>query len=111
MSPLRDPQQIIQAERLALCALCQGTREGSVREAGRQILRDYRWREPLHGVVYEIVMSLPADSPAILRDQLPTRLTRRGFPHVAWEDFFEPNSLSTQEVEQIMRELCDSVRQ
>lgn len=104
-----DPEElegVIETERLILCALCQGTREGSVREVARETLRQYRWREPLHATLFETIMSMPTESTAALREQLPSRLTRRGFPDVAWEDFFEPHSLSKQEVERMISKLA-----
>ncbi len=103
-----DEQRLIQTECLVLQALCQGTREGSVREAGRRILEDYRWREPTHRVVLEVLMTMPASSPETIRDLLPCRLTRMGFPDVAWEHFFQPHSLSKEEAERLMRELAES---
>lgn len=105
MSSSPDDQHIIETERLVLCALCQGTREGPVREAARENLRQYRWREPLHEILYGVVMSFPTDSAAALRDQLPSRLTRRGFPDIAWEVYFEPHQISKKEVERMISEL------
>lgn len=99
-------QRLLETERLVLQALCQGTPEGPVREAGKNLLKDYRWREPLHQLVFEVLMSLPTDSPIFIRDQLAPRLTRRGFPDVEFEDFFKPHSLSREQAERLMRELA-----
>ncbi len=108
MSASRDPKLIVQTERRVLVVLCQGTAEGSARETAKRHLRDYRWREPLHQVVFEVLMAMPGDAPALVRDQLPARLTRKGFPDVDWEQFFEPHSLSLEEVKALMRELRQS---
>jgi hypothetical protein len=108
MSTSRDPKLIVQTERRVLEVLCQGTAEGSVRETARRHLRDYHWREPLHQVVFEVLMAMPGEAPALVRDQLPARLTRKGFPDVDWEQFFEPHSSSLEEAEALMRELRES---
>src|SRR3989442_2158806 len=99
-------QRLLETERLVLQALCQGTPEGPVREAGKSLLNDYRWRELLHQLVFEVLMSLPTDSPIFIRDQLAPRLTRRGFPDVEFEDLFKPPSLSKEQAERLMRELA-----
>lgn len=88
-----------------LQVLCQGTAEGSAREAAKRDLRNYRWREPLYQVVFEALMAMPGDAPALIREQLPARLTRKGFPDVNWEQFFEPHTLSLDEAKTLMREL------
>lgn len=98
---------IVQAERLVLRALCQARPGGPVRGSVELLLRDYRWREPLHGLVFEILVLRAGIPPEILPSQLPVLLTRRGFPDVAWEDLFEPHTLSEEEVVRLIRQLCD----
>ena len=88
-----------------LQALCQGTPQGSVRATARDMLRTYRWREPLHHVIFEVVLSIPTEAPEVIRDQLPARLTRRGFPDVDIEDLFKPHGLSKEEAEHLIRQL------
>jgi hypothetical protein len=98
-------------ERLVLSALCLGTPHGSVRESARRILASYRWREPLHQVIYQVLLAFPFDSPELARLQLPARLTRAGFPDVEVEEFFRPHSLSQAGVEELMRDLAKGSRQ
>jgi hypothetical protein len=101
--------QIIQKEVRILQALCQGTLEGSELERGKSVLKNYKWREPLHRLVFEVLNALPASTtPMLIREQLPSRLTRTGFPDVEWGQFFEPHSLSREEAERLMRELAGS---
>ena len=88
-----------------LRALCQGTPQGSVRETAKDILRTYRWREPLHHVIFEVILGIPTEVPEAIRTQLPARLTRRGFPDVDIEDLFEPHGLSKEEAEHLIRQL------
>jgi len=92
-------------ERRVLQALCQGTPQGSVRATARDILRTYRWREPLHHVIFEVILSIPTEVPEAIRTQLPARLTRRGFPDVEIEDLFKLHGLSKEEAEHLIRQL------
>lgn len=70
----------IELERQVLGAVCRGTREGSIKELATSLLARYCWRDPVHAAVFDIAMSFPASNPAALKEQLPARLTRRGFP-------------------------------
>lgn len=110
MSPPREEESLVGTERLVLRAMCQGTPQGSVREAAIQMLRDYNWREPVHQVVFNCVLEIPTENRETVRNLLPERLTRKGFPDVEWEVFFEPHSLTQQDAEQLMRELKASSR-
>jgi len=101
-------QDLRDRERLVLSALCLGTPEGAVRASARRILAHYRWREPLHQVVYQVVLAMPFDSPEFARQQLPARLTRAGFPDVEVEDFFRPHSFSQATAEELMHDLAGS---
>jgi hypothetical protein len=67
-------------ERRVLRALCQGTGQGSVKALARSVLAGYRWRDPVHAVVFDLVMSFPVSDAAAVKEHLPARLTRRGFP-------------------------------
>ncbi|HMD98361.1 MAG TPA: hypothetical protein VKM93_13650 [Terriglobia bacterium] len=97
-----------QRERLVLSALCQGTPQGPVKESARGILAHYRWREPLHQIVYHVLLAMPFDSPELARQQLPARLTRAGFPDVEVDDLFRPHSLSQAAAEELMHDLAGS---
>ena len=81
-----------------------------MRATARDILRTYRWREPLHQVVFEVVLSIPTEAPEVIREQLPARLTRKGFPDVDIEGFFKPHGLSKEEAERLIRQLRGSER-
>lgn len=97
--------EIIKTERLVLRALCMGTPEGSVRAAARCLLRDYSWHEPAHRAIFEVLDSLPSDLPEVVRDQLPARLTLKGYPDLDFEDLFRPHSLSKEETERLIQML------
>jgi hypothetical protein len=88
-----------QLERRILAALCAGTVEGSVREAARTGLARYSWSDAAHQAVFEIVMSFPSMSADALREQLPARLTRRGFPDFDFTSIFRGSVRAAEEVE------------
>lgn len=89
-----------------LRALCQGTPEGSVRAFAKRQLQGYRWSDPAREILFQCLLELATDNPALLRAELPARLTRRGFPDVAWEEFFQPPTLAKQEAERLIRQLA-----
>jgi hypothetical protein len=107
-SETSEQSHILKVERRVLQALCQGTPQGSVRARARELLLSYRWREPLHQVVFEVVLGIPTEAPEVIREQLPARLTRKGFPDVDIGDFFEPHGLSKEKAGRLIRQLRDS---
>jgi hypothetical protein len=86
--------EIVRVESKVLGALCQGTVEGPIREFGCALLREYHWQNPIHQIIFQVLMAIPSERPDTIRAQLPVRLTRMGFPDVAWEDFFAPSRIS-----------------
>jgi len=99
------PESRIQLERRVLAALYAGTRKGSIREAARARLASYAWSDGAHQAVFEIVMAFPSASPDALRDQLPARLTRRGFPDFDFAALFEAPEIAPAEAEVWMARL------
>ena len=106
MTEQQDRNDVLETERRVLQALCQGTVEGSVRGTAKLLLRTYRWREPAHQVIFEAVMSIPSEDSAVVRDQLPARVTRKGFPDLEWGSLFRPHRLSKEEAEELMEQLA-----
>jgi hypothetical protein len=94
-------QSVVENERQVLRAVCQGA-FGS--RANLNTLRSYRWREPLHQVIFEILISRPGSNPELLLEQLPAQLTRRGFPEfdLSW---LQPNALAENDVERLIKRL------
>ena len=95
-----------QIELMILRALCLGTPQGSVKEIARSLLRDYRWHNPFHEAVWNALYSLPSENPEVLRQLLPAKLTRLGFPDVEWEEFLAPHSLSKNQAIALMRSMA-----
>lgn len=95
----------IRLERRLLAALCTGTPEGSVRAAAQARLSNYLWADAAHRAIFEIVMSFPSTKADALREQLPARLTRRGFPDVDFVCLFSSPTAAQEEVDKWMAEL------
>jgi len=106
----RDPTElsIVQIEKRLLAAMCQAEGGGSVWALAEGSLRNYRWREPSHGAVFAALGELPVRNPALLRELFPAALTRKGFPDLAWQDFFEPCTVSDEEARRLVQRLLDS---
>ncbi len=92
-------------ERRVLAALCAGTRDGSMHEAARARLLGYIWSQAAHEALFEIVMSFPSASSDALRDQLPARLTRRGFPDFDFAALFASPLADRADAEEWMAQL------
>jgi len=106
----RDPTglSIVQIEKRLLGAMCQAAGDGSVWAFVEGPLQNYHWREPSHAAVFAALGELPIRNPALLRDLFPAALTRKGFPDLAWQDFFEPCTLSDEEARRLVERLLDS---
>ena len=92
-------------ELIVLRALCQGKLGGAALESVRLMLGSYRWREPLHQALFEIILSIPRHRPEALRDLLPARLTRRGFPDFDFQDFFRLTALPSKRLRAAIQRL------
>ena len=90
-------------ERRVLRILCSGKEEAH--ELARRGLAGYRWRDPTHEAIFEAIMSFPSASSQTLREQLPARLTRRGFPDFDFESLFESSGFAAGEFEQLIGKL------
>jgi hypothetical protein len=92
-------------ERCVLRALCSETAQSQARDIARRALADYRWHEPVHEAVFDVIMSFPSASSQALREQLPGRLTRRGFPDFDFESLFESREPESGELERLIGRL------
>ncbi|HEV2491678.1 MAG TPA: hypothetical protein VG204_01245 [Terriglobia bacterium] len=106
-----ESADIVEAERRVLRALCQGTLEGSVRASARALLAGYQWHEPLHQVIFDVVLSIPSDIPEVIQSELPAGLTRRGFPDFDFDDLFRPHDLSKDDAERLMSDLAGDTKE
>jgi|SRR5690348_11351645 len=92
-------------EVLVLRLLCAGTSQGAVRENLLPLLSSYPWNSTLHRAIFRAIVSIPSDDPILLRQLLPAKLTRMGFPDVEWEELFVPVSMTSEEAIESVRKL------
>ena len=103
-----DEAARIAIERRVLQMMCQGTPVDCGHDTAKHLLQNYRWREPLHRIIYEVLVSLPTSQPEIIRAQLPAQMTRRGFPDVPLDEFFPSHLSNDEEVESLLRSLLEA---
>lgn len=102
-SPTRE--QIIATELSVLQAMCTGTAVGTVWDQGMLLLGTYPFRDTVHQLLFDTLQEINTDLPEVIRKQLPTRLTKKGFPAVNWESFLAPHGLSSAAAAERMRRL------
>ncbi|MGH9469485.1 MAG: hypothetical protein ACRD1N_03985 [Terriglobia bacterium] len=101
------PDQIFEMERRLLAALCH---QPELRESARTRLLEYAWREPVHQVIFQALISIPPGRQQDLQAELAARLTRRGFPDISWRDFEQPCKISEWDAEEGMQRLLENTR-
>ena len=91
-------------------ALCGGP---SVRARWERIvaeLKDYRWREPEHEVVFEALTRIRSHDLKALQAQLPAQTTRMGFPDVDWTIYLSGAETSASEIETLIEKLKEDAK-
>ncbi len=88
--------------------MCQGCADGALDEASIRRLENYAWSEAEHEALFRALAGAPAAPAVRLREWLPARLTRLGFPDFDCEDLFLPLGLKKRDVEQMIAELLSS---
>jgi hypothetical protein len=99
-----NDHSVVEEEREILRALCRGVVHS---RATLDSLRSYRWRESQHQVIFDFLMSVPGVSAELIREQLPSHLTRRGFPDfdLSW---LKPSTQAQEDVERLIQRLTVS---
>jgi hypothetical protein len=105
MSRIEDLAPVVKTEHLALRILCQ-TQRPQLREEGMRLLACYVWQGRDHEVVFEVLGEPGWRDPDGLRAQFPARLTRKGFPDLDFESYFEPHGLAPQQALKLIRALA-----
>ena len=93
------------AEWEVLRALCSGVLAGRVRREALTLLAEYSFSDPIRQAVFDEVGKLGRHQTEILCQELPPRLTRRGFPEVDFDSLFAPLSSSTEQALESARAL------
>ncbi len=104
-STLMATQETQAAERRVLQALCQGVGGVTLLAEGARILHGYRFRDPLHQILFEALGEIGPAAPALVRELLAARLIRKGFPDVDLDPFFEPHGLTADAAMALMKRL------
>jgi hypothetical protein len=100
----------IDSERQLLRALCSDTLDAPTRTDCLARLAAYRFRDPSHQVLFDVLAELPRISAARLRELLPARANKRGFPDLDFASLFVPSTLSAEETLRLVDSLLkDSV--
>lgn len=90
-----SPELVAATELDVLRAMCTGTPEGTVWDRGMLLLDRYPFRDLVHQLIFDVLQEINTDLPDIIRQQLPARLTKKGFPAVDVEKFLAPHGLSS----------------
>jgi hypothetical protein len=96
-----DDQSVVDSERQVLRALCQGALDS---RANLNTFRSYRWRDSVHQIIFNFLISMPGANAELIREQLPAHLTRRGFPDfdLSW---FRTKIPAEEDVEMLIQRL------
>jgi len=103
---LEGRDKLIDAELGVLRAMTQGP----LRAEGIKILAEYPFADVVHQLIFDTLREIPADSPQIIREQLPVRLNNKGFPDLDLEALFEPHNLTDSQAIALMSELRSKAR-
>ena len=94
-----DPEaELHQGELEVLRALLSNTLSARERKKLLTLLTNYRFADPLHQLIFEAVGERPGEKPGRLREELPARLTRKGFPEVDFEKYLAPPQSPSAEI-------------
>lgn len=74
-------------------------------------LKNYRWHEPEHQVVYEALEGLQKHGGKRLREYLPAQVARMGFPDLDCAVYFEPPESGMDKLPELLRELKAALRE
>ena len=106
-------EEINGIERRLLQLLCDGAAGAELRAEVLARLRGYAFRRVEHQVLFDCLQAMPMDRPELLRELLPARLVRAGFPEFDLATFFassggsqaEPHALNAQRARSLVEQL------
>ena len=109
-------KEIIAAERRLLQLLCNGASGIELCKEVLARLRRYAFRSVEHQVLFDCLQTMPMDRSELIRELLPARLVRAGFPDFDLAPFFElpgessgePHGLNAQEAQELCQALTRS---
>lgn len=90
-------------ERELLRALCARETSNGERQAVLACLREHAFADAVHREIFEALRDAGERNIDLVREQLPERLTRRGFPDVDFESFLAPLAPAAATVSELIR--------
>jgi hypothetical protein len=94
-----EPERLSRAEieRRVLAVLWAASQRQRRRTTARTVLHGYRWEDPAHQIIFELIMRLGSAQSAAVRRELPALLTRHGFPDFDFPELATKVSAPTAE--------------
>jgi len=89
-----------------LRALCSEALDANLKGDLLALLAQYHFTDPIRQAVFDEGNTIGWDRPGVLREVLPARLTRRGFPDVDFEGLLAPPPPTAEEAREWARELA-----
>jgi hypothetical protein len=89
--------------------LCNGRGGTQLREEVIARLRGYAFRSVEHQVLFDCLQAMPLDRSEVVRELLPARLVRAGFPDFDLAPFSDAGGVSDVEAGKLCRELLEGV--
>jgi hypothetical protein len=59
----------------------------------------------IHQLVFDALREIGTDRPDLVRQELPARLTQKGFPEVDFEEFLTPSGLGSAQALALVKKL------
>ena len=81
-------------ELAALRVICQGADGKPLWDEGLRLLRDYRFRTPVHQVVFDALRRIRSPHEGALRERLQRKLVLARFPGLSAAEYFQPHGLT-----------------
>ena len=89
-----DGDERIAAELRLLQVLCQGVDGRSFWPDALEALSRYRFVDPLHQIVFEVLQGIHSSRFSILKEQVQRALVLAGFPGVDAANYFTPHGMN-----------------
>ncbi len=104
--PSPEPDHI-ENERQLLRALCSGTLDSQTHTDCLARLAAYHFRDASHQILFDVLAELPRIPTDRLRELLPARANKRGFPDLDFDSALMPTALSAADTLRLVEELCN----
>lgn len=87
-----------------------GHRRGAIRAEAIELLANYPFADSAHQLLFDALREIRTDDPWLIREQLPARLSNKGFPDIDVVTSFEPHKLNATLAIALVRSLCEAAR-